>query len=87
MDGGVCSPSNLDLVAGRGLDLVICLNPMSSSLGPAVLEPLDWVAATSRRSGARRLAHEERKVRRFGTEVLTIEPTRGGSRCHGRATG
>ena len=30
VDGGVCSASNLDLVAGRGLDLVICLNPLSS---------------------------------------------------------
>ena len=31
VDGGVCSVSNLDLVAGRGLDLVICLNPLTSS--------------------------------------------------------
>ena len=31
VDGGVCSISNLDLVAGRGLDLVICLNPLTSS--------------------------------------------------------
>ena len=84
VDGGVCSPSNLDLVAGRGLDLVICLNPMSSSFGPAVLEPLDWAAAVSRRSGARRLAHEERKLRRFGTEVLTIEPTREDHAAMGR---
>ena len=84
VDGGVCSPSNLDLVAGRGLDLVICLNPMSSSFGPAVLEPLDWAAAATRRSGARRLAHEERKVRRFGTEVLTIEPTREDHAAMGR---
>ena len=30
VDGGVCSVSNLDLVAGRGLDLVICLNPLTS---------------------------------------------------------
>src|SRR3954451_14230177 len=30
VDGGVCSVSTLDLVAGRDLDLVICLNPMSS---------------------------------------------------------
>lgn len=30
VDGGVCSASSLDLVAGRGLDLVICLNPLSS---------------------------------------------------------
>src|SRR5947199_31107 len=30
VDGGVCSVSNLDVVADEGLDLVICLNPASS---------------------------------------------------------
>ena len=69
VDGGVCSPSNLDLVAGRGLDLVICLNPMSSSSG----RPRSSRSTGRRpRAGARRPApaHEERKVRRFGTQVL-----------------
>jgi hypothetical protein len=28
-----------------------------------------------RRAGRRRLEHEEREVRRFGTEVVIIEPT------------
>ena len=87
VDGGVCSASNLDLVAGRGLDLVICLNPLSSGtevtsegtsgplgrLGP--LDPRDWLGALSRQANGRRLAHEAAKVRRFGTEVLLIEPT------------
>ena len=35
VDGGVHSTSNLDLLAGEGLDLVICLNP-TSSLYPSV---------------------------------------------------
>jgi NTE family protein len=86
VDGGVCSASNLDLLAGRGLDLVICLNPLSSGteldqqspgplgrLGP--LDPRDWLGALSRQANSRRLAHEARKVRRFDTEVLLIEPT------------
>jgi NTE family protein len=86
VDGGVCSASNLDLVAGRGLDLVICLNPLSSGsevardgrgplgrLGP--LDPRDWLGALSRQANGRRLGHEAAKVRRFGTEVLLIEPT------------
>ena len=30
IDGGICSPSNLDLLCGEELDLVVCLNPMSS---------------------------------------------------------
>jgi NTE family protein len=89
IDGGVCSASNLDLVAGRGLDLVICLNPLSSgteldddayeSAGPlgrfAPLDPRDWLGALSRQANGRRLAHEASKVRRFDTEVLLIEPT------------
>jgi NTE family protein len=88
VDGGVCSASNLDLVAGRGLDLVICLNPLSSGTGLdaggegagplgrlAALDPRDWLGAMSRRANGQRLAHEARKVRRFGTEVVLIEPT------------
>jgi NTE family protein len=86
VDGGVCSASSLDLLAGRGLDLIICLNPLSSGtqldrhrgsplgrLGP--LDPRDWFGALSRQANGRRLAHEAHKVRRFGTEVLLIEPT------------
>jgi NTE family protein len=86
VDGGVCSASNLDLLAGRGLDLVICLNPLSSGtelddhngtplgrFGP--LDPRDWLGALSRQANSRRLAHEAHKVRRFDTEVLVIEPT------------
>jgi NTE family protein len=86
VDGGVCSASNLDLVAGRGLDLVICLNPLSTgselareSGGPLgrlrPLDPRDWLGALSRQANRRRLGHEAAKVRRFGTEVLVIEPT------------
>jgi NTE family protein len=86
VDGGVCSASSLDLVAGRGLDLVICLNPLSSDtelaqgpggpigrLGP--LDPREWLGALSRQANSRRLAHEAGKVRRFDTEVLLVEPT------------
>jgi NTE family protein len=95
VDGGVCSASNVDLVAGRGLDLVICLNPLSSGTrmaepggarsdgeagrGPlgrfGPLDPRDWLGALSRQANGRRLAHEVGKVRRFGTEVLLVEPT------------
>jgi NTE family protein len=98
VDGGVCSASSLDLVAGRGLDLVICLNPLSSGteleaaeargpgplgrLGP--LDPRDWLGALSRRANGHRLAHEARKVRRFGTPVILIEPTPDDHRAMGR---
>ena len=73
VDGGVCSVSNLDLVAGRGLDLVICLNPLTSAERDEGL--LDVLPLFTKGSGRRRLAHEKRKVRRFGSEVLVIEPT------------
>jgi NTE family protein len=86
VDGGVCSPSNLDVVAGRGLDLVICLSPLSTggALGAVAspqasgmlgaIDPRRLPEALGRRAG-RRLAHELRKVEGFGTEVVLIEPT------------
>jgi NTE family protein len=88
VDGGVCSVSNLDLAAGRGLDLVICLNPLTSSSEArpsgggitraatgAISGALDFVPSLTRRASRARLEREERKVRRFGTEVVVIEPT------------
>jgi len=88
VDGGVCSVSNLDLVAGRGLDLVICLNPLTSSdegrrsgggitgaATGAINGALDLIPSLTRRASRGRLEREERKVRRFGTEVIVIEPT------------
>ena len=75
VDGGVCSPSNLDLLAGRGLDLVICLNPLSSRAGSTGFPPLDRLNALGRANNGRRLGHEARKVRAYGTEVALIQPT------------
>jgi hypothetical protein len=54
---------------------VICMNPLSGTGGPAALDPLGWLPWLSRRANRRRLEHEERKVRRFGTRVAIIEPT------------
>ena len=88
VDGGVCSVSNMDLVAGRGFDLVICLNPLTSRSeseshsrgiggipGSAINGALDFLPSLTRRASRGRLQREERKVRRFGTEVVVIEPT------------
>jgi NTE family protein len=83
VDGGVCSASSLDLVAGRGLDLVICLNPLSGLPGSPA-DPRDWLGALTRGANSRRLAHEARKVRRFGTEVVVIEPAPDDLRAMGR---
>src|SRR3954447_16955930 len=69
VDGGVCSVSNLDVVAREELDLVICLNPASSR------EPGRGALGRYRAAAGRRLGREARKVREAGTEVVLIQPT------------
>jgi NTE family protein len=76
VDGGICSMSNLDLLAGEGLDLVVCLNPTSSRASVPLCTPADAVAAWVRAQSGRRLGHEARKLREEGTEVLILQPTR-----------
>jgi NTE family protein len=72
LDGGVCSASNLDLLAGLDLDLVVCLNPLSSrDRGSG--NPL---ARMSRDANGRRLGYEAKKVRAKEAEVVLIQPTR-----------
>lgn len=75
VDGGVCSPSNLDMLAGRGLDLVVCLNPISSRAQAARRGPAERVAEVLRSASGRRLGHEARKLRAEGTEVVLLQPT------------
>jgi NTE family protein len=75
VDGGICSLSNLDLLAGRGLDLVICLNPTSSLAEAMGGTPAERVGALMRGVSGRRLGHEARKLRDEGTDVLLIQPT------------
>jgi NTE family protein len=75
VDGGVCSPSNLDLLRDLGLDLVICLNPTSTRDETQSTRPVERVAATFRRASGRRLGSEARKVRAGGTEVVLVQPT------------
>jgi NTE family protein len=76
IDGGVCSPSNLDLLCDHGLDLVVCLNPMSSRVPATGHDPAARVAAAVRAATGRRLGHEARKLREAGTEVLLLQPTK-----------
>ncbi|HEV3000311.1 MAG TPA: patatin-like phospholipase family protein [Solirubrobacteraceae bacterium] len=75
IDGGVCSPSNLDLLCDEGLDLVVCLNPMSSLARVTTRSPGDRVAAAVRAQSGRRLGREARKLRERGTEVLILQPS------------
>ena len=74
IDGGICSPSNLDLLRGEQLDLVVCLNPMSSLAQVSGGSPGDRVAALMRAAAGRRLGREARKLRDSGTKVLMLQP-------------
>jgi NTE family protein len=69
VDGGVQSGANLNLVAGAPIDLVICLNPLSSrpDVAPGVFWPV------------RALLHQQlqpqaRAVRRAGARLIVLEP-------------
>jgi NTE family protein len=76
VDGGICSLSNLDLLAGRGLDLVVCLNPTSSLAEAMGGTAGERAGALMRSVSGRRLGHEARKLRDEGTEVLILQPSK-----------
>ena len=75
IDGGICSASNLDLLCGQDLDLVVCLNPMSSLAEITPRTSSDRFAAMMRKHAGRRLGHEAKKLRESGTDVLILQPT------------
>ncbi|MGA2471125.1 MAG: patatin-like phospholipase family protein [Solirubrobacteraceae bacterium] len=74
IDGGIHSHSNLDLIAGEGLDLVICLSPMSSSAQAPATSMLERIAAARRRRASAALITEARPLRSQGTRVIVLEP-------------
>jgi NTE family protein len=70
VDGGAHSPTNADLLAGRGLDLVIVSSPMSVA-GNRLRPSLDLPA---RRLSRLYLGQEAARIRRRGTPVLAFQP-------------
>jgi NTE family protein len=75
IDGGVHSPTNADLLAGRALDLVIVSAPMGiagTALRPVGARPIPDLALRSMWRWAVR--DEARAVRRSGTEVIIAQP-------------
>lgn len=70
VDGGVHSPTNADLVAGLGFDLVVVSSPMSATR-EALRRPR-WQGARGLHTAA--LAREVRAVRSSGTKVLVLQP-------------
>jgi NTE family protein len=75
IDGGVCSQSNADLVAGMDLDVVVVLNPMSSAADVRGGGPAGKLAGAMRGLAGRRLTREVRKLREEGKQVLVLQPT------------
>jgi NTE family protein len=74
VDGGAWSPSNLDCVARADLDLVVCLNPMSSRPEDLLATGRGRVRGAVRRSVGRRLGWEVRRLRERGTAVAVLQP-------------
>jgi NTE family protein len=70
VDGGAHSPTNADLLAGAGCDVVVVVSPMS--MGGSV--PVT-TARASRWWWHRQLARELARIRQSGARVLVFEPT------------
>lgn len=75
VDGGLRSASNLDVVMGSDAELVVCLNPMSTSDVGHGLSPAGRLASLVRGNVGRRLAEEARRLRQAGKRVLLLQPT------------
>ena len=71
VDGGVHSPTNADLAAGLGLDLVLISSPMSVARTTLRFAP----DQPTRRLARFRLVREVAGIRESGTPVLTFQPT------------
>lgn len=71
VDGGVHSPTNLDILAREGLDLVVVSSPMSAA-GRGLRLSVD---APLRRFSRALLDVEAARVRRRGTPVVAFQPT------------
>lgn len=76
VDGGTCSPTSLDLLAGRGLDEVVVLAPMASFDYDEPASLVGRLERRFRRAMTKRILHEARKVRRHGTAVTILGPGR-----------
>ena len=75
VDGGIWSTSNLDVLRGQDLDLVICFNPTSSLHPVRALNPVAAFGLVFNRASGRRLGNEAKRLRAEGTDVVLIQPT------------
>jgi NTE family protein len=73
VDGGIRSTSNLDLLAGLGLDLVVCLHPMSSLHTASASGLAERLAGALCQQAGRRMQREARRVLAAGTDVVVLQ--------------
>lgn len=76
VDGGACSPTSLDLLAGRGLDEVLVLAPMCSYEFDAPETVIGKLERAVRKQFTKRLSREIQRVRDSGTAVTVMTPGR-----------
>jgi len=75
VDGGVCSPTSVDLVARLRLDEVYVLSPMTSTTFDAPAQVAARLERRFRRIVTRRVLSEVKKVAATGTKVTFLGPT------------
>lgn len=83
VDGGIWSVSNLDVLRGQDLDLVICFNPTSSLHPIRAISPSAAMGLLFNRATGRRLGSEAKRLRAEGTEVVLVQPTERDLRAMG----
>lgn len=74
VDGGACSSTSLDLLAGLGLDEVFVIAPMASFTYDRPKSVAGRIERRFRRIVTRRLLREAEKVRVSGTDVVMLGP-------------
>ncbi|MDQ1689169.1 MAG: hypothetical protein QOK42_2144 [Frankiaceae bacterium] len=74
VDGGACSPTSLDLLAGEGLDEIYVLSPMTSFSYDEPDTVVGRLERRFRRAVTKRLLREAAKVRQSGTKVVMLGP-------------
>jgi len=74
VDGGACSTTSLDLLAGAGLDEVFVVAPMASFAFDETSGVAARLERRLRRAVTKRMAREAEKVRSAGTRVTMLGP-------------
>jgi NTE family protein len=74
VDGGACSTTNVDLLAGLGLDEVYVLAPMAAFVQDSPRRLLTRIERRIRRQVTRRLLHETAKLDGSGVALTVLTP-------------